>query len=250
MRFDYRSVKRITLRISQRANRHGSVTILTIVIVYIAQLAYTGRLGLYIHPRYFAFTIAMTAVAGIMVGLSLLTNHHHHAHGAKDRRYTYLPLCVVITIILVLPARSLTSATISQRSIDSVSTTTNRNMSTLFAGSSKSLKLADWVQLLNIHEDENYYANKPAKISGFVYDADLGGDVVWVARFAVSCCAVDAQPMGVPVLIENWRTLHQQDTWVEVEGVFKETQTASGAQLALHPNSVNEINEPANPYAN
>ena len=110
--------------------------------------------------------------------------------------------------------------------------------------------MADWSRLLATNQDPNYYANRPAVISGFVYDSGLGTDTVWLARFVVTCCAVDAQPVGVPVRIANWADQYDEDDWLEVEGTFTLLETATGQEIVLQPESVTQIDIPEDPYAN
>lgn len=227
-------------------------TLLIIVAVYILQLGVRDNLALYIHPRYILFTTTMT-----VIGLVLFTAHFISGSKQKSTHgpsmLGMIPLSLILLFALFVPARSLTSATISQRSTDAgslVATADSRPVNTLFAGSSKGLKLADWSRLLSTNTDPSYYANKPAKISGFIYDAELGQDTVLLARFVVTCCAVDAQPIGVAVRLPNWESLYDQDQWLEVEGEFGLVETANGEQLVLNSTNVSEIDQPRNPYAN
>ncbi len=225
--------------------------ILLIAVVFVLYLGVNQQLNLYIHPRYIVFTVVM-AVFGL-VALLVGTKSKQSAHGHTANALSLMPLAIILGAALLIPARSLSSATVTQRSIDSgslVTTTDAQPINTLFAGSSKGLKLSDWSRLLLTNSDPSYYTNKPAKISGFAYDANLGGDTLWLARFILTCCAVDAQPVGVPVRIEGWQDSYQQDEWIEVEGQFMEAETANGVELVLIPDSVQSIEEPRNPYAN
>ncbi len=228
-------------------------SILLVVTSYILYLGFTDQLNFYIHPRYIVFTVVMSVVALILLLLNSYfstTEDSEHNHLSK---LALLPLGLIVISALLLPVKSLTSATVSQRSTDSgsiVATTGDKPLSVLFAGSSRGLKLTDWSRLLASNQDPSYYASKPAKISGFVYDSKLGNDTVGLARFVVTCCAVDAQPVIVPVQIKDWQKSYKKDQWLEVEGTFKPQQTVKGEQLVLVPEAVNEIQEPKNPYAN
>lgn len=226
---------------------------ITLTAVYVLYLGVTNRLGLYIHPRYEVFTLVMAGIALLMALASQSTDESHagHTHD-KEGVHVSIPLAVVLLVALVLPAQSLSSSTVSQRSTDAgslVATTETEPISTLFAGSSKGLGVTDWARLLNANTDPAYYVNKPANFSGFVYDAGLGDDAVWLGRFIVTCCAVDAQPVGVPIELPSWASQYEQDQWLEVAGEFEVRQTLEGEQLILIPTSVTAIDEPENPYA-
>lgn len=224
---------------------------LSMTALYVLQLGISDKLNLYIHPRYIIFTLVMSLLCLIVLGLS------HYFTVEKDSHHSskllYIPLVFLLTSALLIPTKSLTSATVSQRSIDSgsiVSTQNSQPINTLFSGSSRGLKLADWSRLLATNSDPNYYLNRPAKISGFIYDPNLGTDTVWMARFVLTCCAVDAQPIGVPVYIENWRETYEEDQWIEAKGEFLLKQTTGGEILVLVPTTLNTIEQPRNPYGN
>ena len=218
---------------------------------YVLFLGIEGELDLYIHPRYIMFTIVMSAI-----GLALVLADMYYSKKSKhtDRaRLTLLPLLIVLVAGILLPARTLTSSTVSQRTTDSrsvITTTETQPIDSLFAGSSRGLKMIDWDRLLTTNSDPSYYVNKPARISGFVYDAGQGQNTMQLSRFVLTCCAVDAQPIGVPVQIENWQDAYYQDKWLEVEGEFRLRETSQGERLVLIPDSITEIDEPDNPYGN
>lgn len=229
----------------------SETAILLVSATYITYLGLTQQLTLYIHPRYVTFTMIMAAAALLLLVLNTYFAINSHTHTTS--RLSFLPLGLVIIFAMILPPRTLTSATVSQRSTDAgslVSTSGSKPLNTLFAGSSRGLKLTDWSRLLASNQDPSYYENKPAKISGFVYDANLGSDTVWLARFVLTCCAVDAQPVGVPVQLKDWQSKYDKDEWLDVEGVFQKEQTADGEILVLVPTSINQIEQPRNPYAN
>ena len=221
---------------------------LLIIATYVLYLGFSGQLNLYIHPRYIVFTVVM-ALACLVIMLS--SNSAHRSH--KLNHASLIPLVIVVAVGVFLPARALTSATFSQRSTDAgsiVTTSGSQSLDSLFAGSSRGLKLADWNRVLAANDDPSYYANRTAIISGFVYDAGYGNDIVFVSRFVLTCCAVDAQPVGVPVEIESWSNEYEEDEWIEVEGTFRQRQTINGEKMVLVPESVVRIEVPENPYAN
>jgi putative membrane protein len=230
-------------------------TVLMIIATYVLYLGVRDDLDLYIHPRYILFTISLASIGLVMTLVfaaveSRKKQRSLHHHG---RNWLLIPLFVLVGSALLLPSKTLSSATVSQRVTDAgsiVATTESGPVDTLFAGSSRGLRLRDWSQILSANTDPGFYATKPAKISGFVYDAGLGGDTVWLARFVLTCCAVDAQPVGVPVQLDDWRESYEEDQWVEVEGLFRLAETEKGEQIVLIPNKIEAIDQPDNPYAN
>ena len=74
-------------------------------------------------------------------------------------------------------------------------------------------------------------------------------DVFFVVRMIVSCCAVDAQPIGVPVYRPGWRDELEPSAWVAITGTFVEnTDRDSDQQTMIKVGSLSEIDEPDQPY--
>lgn len=220
-------------------------TILILSLLFVINLGLNDELGLYIHPRYTVFTVTFSVIGLVAMVFARRGKRHSGEHGS---RVQLLAVSFVLLGAFILPSRTLTSATISQRKIDSGSLTSSVSSgatSPLFSGSSKSLKLFDWARLIQINKEESYYVNKPAVVRGFIYDADLGEDVVWLANFVVTCCAVDAQPVGVPVQINDWQVHYDEDQWLQIEGEFVQNNSTV---IELKPSSIVEIERPKNPY--
>jgi uncharacterized membrane protein YcgQ (UPF0703/DUF1980 family) len=64
----------------------------------------------------------------------------------------------------------------------------------------------------------------------------------------MTCCAVDARPIGVPVYQPNWRNTYKADQWVDVQGTFIQNPEAGAIAVAIGPKSITPISEPDNPY--
>lgn len=80
-------------------------------------------------------------------------------------------------------------------------------------------------------------------------DPDDPENVFYVSRFLVTCCAVDAQPTGIPVYYPNWASSFATDDWVQVDGEFTTNQSRGSTQpIALVPDQVTPIEQPSDPY--
>jgi putative membrane protein len=65
----------------------------------------------------------------------------------------------------------------------------------------------------------------------------------------VTCCAVDAQPVGVPVHLPGWQDDFEADQWVRVAGTFDTNPSRSSTQpLALRPDTIDAVDQPEEPY--
>lgn len=235
------------------------VTLSLIGVVAILWLGATGRLELYIHPRYTVFTIVMAAIGGAAaVAAFLVVPGRGHDHDEPPARRGWraalavggsvLLVAASVVALLVLPPATLTSATADNRDIASSTTLADADTTALVGGDSTTFTVKDWATLLHQGLDDDFFAGKPAAFSGFLV-ASADPDVVYVARFLVTCCAVDAQPLGVPVLLPGWQDRFAADDWVEVTGGFAPNPDPSAAEpTVLVPDTVEQIDQPAQPY--
>lgn len=241
------------------------VTLSLIGVVAILWLGATGRLELYIHPRYVVFTIVMAVIGGAasiaaflaLPGRSEHDDDHDELPEGPPRTgwraaiaVTGSALLVVGAVIglLVLPPATLTSATAENRDIAGSTALSSADTTQLVGGDSATFTVKDWATLLHQGLGDDFFAGKPAAISGFLVPTD-DPDVVYVARFLVTCCAVDAQPLAVPVLLPGWQNDFSADEWVEVTGGFAPNPDAdAGEPMVLVPVTVTQIEQPAQPY--
>ena len=241
---------------------HGRGLLLVLVgVAATVWLALSGRLGLYIHPRYFEFTVVMAVLAGVaaIVAAAFLPQAGHddgHEHEQPSgRRAGWLTagsiaLIVATTaVLLVVPPSTLTSGTVAQRDINA-SAGDAVDAPALVAGDGSAFTVKDWAGLLRQGADEHYLSGARPDVVGFVTpDPDDPENVFYVARFVVTCCAVDAQPVGVPVYLPGWQQAHPIDSWVRVSGRFAPNPSATSMQeIALDAASVEAVEQPADPY--
>lgn len=224
-------------------------------------LAATGRLGLYIHPRYFVFTTVLAVIAAVLVVVAtavVRAEPHTHAHdggdeGAHERPGRSALVAIggsaivlgALVALLVLPPATLTTATASARQMNTGAIEASEP-----TGEYADYTVKDWAALLAQGEPEQFFAGRSATVSGFVTpDEDDPENVFYVARFVVTCCAVDAQPVGVPVHRPGWQQEYEVDSWLEVSGGFATNPSATSAEsIVLDPDVLTPIAEPAMPY--
>jgi len=156
--------------------------------------------------------------------------------------------------MVALPATTLTSATAQQRDINStvldLGTTDIASVNAGSAGAFETFSVVDWASLLRQTSDLSFFADKPVVVSGFITaDPEDPENLFYVSRFVVTCCAVDAQPVGVPVYAPNWSSNLKIDDWVEVRGEFATNPSRSSSQpLAVDPSEITPIEQPREPY--
>jgi putative membrane protein len=226
-------------------------------------LAFDGRLGFYIHPRYNLFTIAMAGVAILLLFIAAFTakkadDRHSHDHPRRERR-RFRPIEVgslgvtlaVLAAVIFLPPATLSSATAENRSANEVdalesSAPVAQGMSNeVFA----TLTVREWASLIVQNQNASFYRGKPVNTIGIVTPVEGSEDVFNLTRFVVTCCAVDAQPVSIPVFLPDWRDSLEVNSWIRVEGGFQPAPAGvSGSPVVVVPVSVVDEEVPREPY--
>jgi uncharacterized repeat protein (TIGR03943 family) len=223
-------------------------------------LAATGRLTLYVHPRYTLLTVIM-AVLTLLVLVLMATVGVSSAAGDGHDHVTRLStfgrlliwsngavlVCVALAL-LVIPPATLSSTTRQNRElVTSGQVLDSTEVAALVGADPATFSVKDWAALLNQGGPEAVLG-KQVDLSGYVLDRDKE-DVFFIARLAVSCCAVDAQPIGVPVYRPGWRDEVEPGAWIRIEGAFvKNPSRDSQEGVAIGVSSLASIEEPDQPY--
>jgi uncharacterized repeat protein (TIGR03943 family) len=221
-------------------------------------LGFEGRLGFYIHPRYNLFTTTMAIIGLVLLMVAVLTHKpHDHHQTRRPRRFRAGDIVsvgittAVLIALIVLPPTTLSSATAANRSTNEVGVVTPSD-SIDAAGSAElflSLTVRDWAGLLLQTQSPSFYRGKPVDTIGIVTPSELADDVFNLTRFVVTCCAVDAQPVSIPVYYPGWKQSFPVDSWVRVSGGFSPAPVGVGSLgLVLVPVEIEDQEVPREPY--
>ena len=232
-----------------------AIGVLTLVTVW---LGWQGMLGFYIHPRYNLFTLVMAVIGVSLMAIAFFVptkGHSHagqkHAKGHSIMEWLSLGLvAAVVAIALVLPPTTLSSYTAENRSFGTVATSPAAEAIDVASTTSgfENLTVRDWASLLIQTQDPSFFRGKPFSALGTITDSG-DPDVFFLTRFVVTCCAVDAQPVSVPVFYPGWSQDFAVDTWVTVNGGFQVLpQIAEPGNLAVVPGDIVEEEVPREPY--
>jgi len=221
----------------------------------------TGQLKLLIHPNYFGlvFITGITLLSlGIFKTQQLIKNNYQPQN--SETHLTIFPpgwgsgLLVTTALIgLLINPRILTSETALQRGVsESLPLTREQPQTFRITTKPEERTLIDWVRTLNAYPEPDAYNGQKAKVEGFVIHLpQLPENYILIARFVITCCAVDAYPIGIPVKLNENRSLYPPDTWLEIQGTMLTEslpQSPEKRQLVLVANSLKKIPTPANPY--
>ncbi|MDH6237387.1 TIGR03943 family protein [Cryobacterium sp. CG_9.6] len=240
------------------AERWQGVLLSLVAVTATLWLGLSGQLGLYIHPRYFVFTLVMAAI-GLVLVVAAFVKRRGFDVVRTSRAETGLTLTgvVLLSVIMVatilVPPTTLTAATATQREVNSgglLGIDEEDTAALIGTGDFEDLSVREWVSLLGQSSDPAFYADKTTQVVGFITPDEGDPDnVFYVARFVVTCCAVDAQPIGVPVYLPGWQGTYDVDDWVQVTGTLRLSPAAQGSDpLAIDPADITPVEQPSDPY--
>src|SRR5208282_655392 len=148
----------------------------------------------------------------------------------------------------LLQPKALTSSTALQRGINAggLDLATTTNTAGFGATNYSQFDIRDWASVLNQTSQINFYSGKTANLLGFVSPTSNNDpDVFYASRFYITCCAMDAQPYGVPIYVPNWRKTYPPNSWLTVSGSFKlNPNSGSIIPIVLIPSKISSIPEP------
>ena len=225
-------------------------------------LAATGRLTLYVHPRYTILTVT-TAVLTLMVlvllaavgGSPAAAEDGDHDHASRTSAFGRLLrwsngavlICAALALLVIPPATLSSTARQNRELVTSGQALDSTKVRALVGADPATFSVKDWAALLTQGGPEAVLG-KQVDLSGYVLDRGEN-DVFFIARFAVSCCAVDAQPIGVPAYRPGWREEIEPGAWITIKGAFvKNPSPDSQESVAIEVGSLARIDEPDQPY--
>ncbi len=228
--------------------------------------AITGQLALLIHPNYFGLCAAAGAVLfALGLGKIWQTVNPSLNAGESVQHIPLLPQNVGSSLMIfvaiagfLIPPSVLASQTAIQRGLTEELPLTRSQPESFRTGTNPEERtLLDWIRTLNAYPEPDAYTGDPVKVSGFVTTLpQLPDNYLMVSRFVLTCCAVDAYPVGLPVRFEGTPEF-ENDQWIEVEGEmiteefdFDELDETGipQRQLVIVASSAKEIPTPRNPY--
>lgn len=245
------------------------ITALLLWGALLLKYAITGQLALLIHPNYFGLCVAAGIILLLLGLVKLLQQVRPQVSGGESVQHiTLLPqnvgsaLLILVAIAgFLIPPTILSSQTAIQRGLTEELPLTRSQPESFRVGTSPEERtLLDWIRTLNVYPEPDAYTGDPVKVNGFVtHLPQLPDNYMMVSRFVLTCCAVDAYPVGLPVKLEGDRQEFAPDSWVEVTGEMitedlqlnTEDESDNGLpqrQLVIQASAVEPIPTPRNPY--
>ncbi|MDC4232727.1 TIGR03943 family protein [Actinomyces sp. B33] len=242
--------------------KRSTLSLLAALVASCVILCYaaTGRLVLYVHPRHVLLSALMAAIGliGSIGALALRAGDDHEDHGAatpgaRGRLAAGGSALLVIAMTCALglvPAASLSASSAARRApVGAAAPLAPAREPTTLETLPERPTVRDWSDV-SASTDPRDLDGRDLDVDGFVMVTDsLDEDTYWVARFAITCCALDAIPVGVPVRDPGWRNRLQPGDWVRLSGTFTADEPAPvDGTVLVRAESVVPIDEPDDPY--
>jgi uncharacterized repeat protein (TIGR03943 family) len=216
----------------------------------------SGKLGLLIHPNYFALSIVAGFVLLVIASLNFLKLVRGQGSIRTGHQPIFSPLLMSSILLgaaiigcLVTP-KPFASDTAIHRGLEDANIVTRvKPQSFRVNRASEARSLVDWIRTLDVYPEPDAYAGQKVKVDGFVvHTAGLSKQYFTLTRFVITCCAADVYPVGLPVKALRSRAEIPQDRWFRVQGSMV-TKTLNGKrQVVIQASTIDPIPEPQNPY--
>jgi uncharacterized repeat protein (TIGR03943 family) len=111
--------------------------------------------------------------------------------------------------------------------------------------------IIDWSRTLSVYPEPDAYEGQAVDVIGFViHPPELSDEMMMVARFTITCCAADAYPIGLPVMLPEGRSRQafEPDSWVRVRGEMLSSTLQDRRQVVVAARTLEMVPEPENPY--
>jgi len=216
---------------------------------------FTGQLKLLIHPNYFGLVLATGIVLIILAIFQILNTW---GQMSKNTQKTILSpslgsgllLLVAVLGFVIGPGLLGSEAALHRGVRESLPLTQTQVQYFQVSNNPEERSLLEWVRTLNAYPEPDAYNGQPVKVTGFViHDPQLPDNYLLVARFVITCCAVDAYSVVLPVQLNQSRTNYSADTWISVTGEMNSQSLAGERKLVIKATNIEEIPTPSDPYA-
>lgn len=214
---------------------------------YLLYASASGTLYFYIHPIYIV-PVVVTGVALVAVAVLGGTAPAAATERAVPARLALALLALPVAVGLVLPARPLGLSMAAQRGVDAIPFGRLDGPEFTVSTRPETYTIKDWVRAQQADPEPGHHAGKAVRVTGFVYRDDrLPRDWFVVARFVVQCCAVDAQPIGLPVRVAGG-ALPAPGSWVAIAGTWDVAHVQGERRAVIVPTTVAPTARPDQPY--
>ncbi len=211
------------------------------IAMSILSLAKSGKLSLYIHPRYIFFSTAMGIMSLIFICISWREKKAKNYYYQKVSKVGVAVSCLLL-IMLYAPPQSLSQKTAQNRLQQNPNVAVQSKLSyDAFSQDFTYFDLQDLYSYLASQPAADRIIGKRAHVNGFIFD---NNGTRYLARFQLSCCAVDATPLSLALENDDIAQSLRPGDWYEITGSFMQ----KSQKYTLKITTAESIPEPKDPY--
>ncbi|MEM7593299.1 MAG: TIGR03943 family protein [Cyanobacteria bacterium P01_A01_bin.83] len=235
--------------------------------VLLLKYSFTGQYKLLIHPNYFSLVLG-SGIILLVLGLVKVKSILNHRQPNKSEHISLFPpglgnslLLLVAIAGLLIPPKVLTSQTALKRGVGDLPLTTIQPQAFRTTSKPEERSLIEWIRTINAYPEPDAYSGQPANITGFVLHlSELPENYIMLSRFVITCCAVDAYPIGIPVKLDTSRSNYPVDNWLTVKGLaiaetlpvkdrIETNKISEKRSVVIEARAIKTIPTPADPYS-
>ena len=117
------------------------------------------------------------------------------------------------------------------------------------AGGEPKLPLSDYIGVSRRRSNQQYLATHDVRVLGFVTPDDRGRPHRFLlTRFRIGCCAADAIPMQLDVVVPRGVRIPPKDHWVEATVRLVVPQPHGALTTQVHARNLDPVGKPDQPY--
>jgi uncharacterized repeat protein (TIGR03943 family) len=213
----------------------------------LVRLAVGEELLRYVRPVARPIVLAAGLSMLALAVWSIAQERHRAADDLVDRsghgpsRAAWLVIAPVVAILVVAPPAL--GAYSAARTPAAIAKPTDVSFPPLPGGNPVRLGVVDFATRA-LWDDGRTLADRTLSLTGFVVHSSAGGFTL--ARLVITCCAADARPVEIGVLIHG--SPPRRDDWVTVLGRYAGVNPSDPTLPLFQATSVLRISQPSNPY--
>ncbi len=230
----------------------------------------SGEIQLLIHPNYVELVLTTGGILLILGIIKLFQIYRDKTKKPEETVVQHITLFPVgwstffllgtAILGLLIPPKVLGSDIALQRGIrETLPLTQTEPQAFRVSVQPQERSLIDWIKTINTYPEPDAYEGEKVKVRGFVIQKEkLPDNYFLVAQFVITCCAIDAYPVALPVKLADSQQGYPADTWLEIEGtmisanlvsiITDDQSHESKRQVVIRAEQVTEIPTPRNPY--
>lgn len=245
---------------SERLRGPATALVLFALGAFLYSRLTNGTLVYYIHARFTALTL-VAALGLLAVGATYASrlvpalrsatddaDEPHHDHTSWSALFL---IALPIVLGLAVEPRPLGASAMGGRDLSlggAALSPARAAIERRLAMPAGERTILDWLVAFASSPDPASHRGQAAKVLGFVYrDERTPDDMFLISRFTIRCCVADGAAVWLPVRWPEAPTL-DNDTWLEVEGVFGVGSLLGHDVPVLEASRVTVVEPPDQPY--